>query len=424
MLRSEVEQDEQDDQRHQDADTSPGGAARPPRKVGGCSHVGWQPTGGESTCGRQGRPAATRSDPGSPMGAGHGTSRQRHPAWAGGYRWPVGNGSPLARPPARALSSQSGHGPSTSSTSHRSRVPSGVAAKAPRAKALADVVGRGLLDALGLPLPVGGAERLDQDGGVVVVAVGERLLESPAQRLDDGLRPARRPGRRGRACRRSRRSPAESTREAAKAAPALAALSSRGRPGLGETLGVGVARGQHQRRGRRAPQTPQSVEQVVLLVLQRPLELAGQVGLDGADGLVPPLQDRLVLGRDALGIVPDILAFDDRRRLRASGTTARSELAPRPVVGQDLAGVDHSLLPVGPDAGEEALDPRLISGRSRNPGRACPPIRRPRHRRPPEPQPPAEPRRQRRRDRNRMCQLAIGGTGCLRRPLASRLVSF
>ena len=84
-----------------------------------------------------------------------GTRRQRQPGWAGGYGWPVGNASPLGRLPASTSSSQSGQGPSASSTTQRSRLPSGAVVQVPASEGGRQHVAGDALDPFALPLPIG-----------------------------------------------------------------------------------------------------------------------------------------------------------------------------------------------------------------------------------------------------------------------------
>ena len=148
---------DQDDEHHDRADHDRCGSAARRAASGGACRRGYalrtaSLIGQVSGCGWQGRGKSRPSRRSHPV---TGTSRQRQPGWAGGYGWPVGNGSPLGRLPARASSSQSGQGPSVSSTTQRNGPPvRHLVPGAPGEGGRQHVAGDAL-DPLALPLPVG-----------------------------------------------------------------------------------------------------------------------------------------------------------------------------------------------------------------------------------------------------------------------------
>ena len=158
-----------------------------------------------------------------------------------------------------------------------------------------------LVDALRLPLAVDGASPFG-DGVVVAVALVDAALEPLAQRHDQPGR-ERLPHRRQRAASaRDRAPPLPPTDND----PASAASIELGGDGVHVTLGL-LGRGGHERveRAHRLP-AAQGVEDLVLLVGEHPLELAGT----GDDQ------------RDERGIAPLERRLGRRRRRRPRRSTA------------------------------------------------------------------------------------------------------
>jgi len=191
-------------------------------------------------------------------------------------------------------------------------------------KGAGDMVAGRELDALGLPLAIGDPDRLGEGCLVGVGAGRENLFEPPAQRVDDGGRELRGQivelGQLGGAGVSSW--PRE---EFMKAAPALAAWSSKGRPALAKRAAWGVSLRKDLGRGRLAAHIAQLVQQVVLLVLQRPLQAPGTTPRC-ADGLVrrwraSSSSDRR-LKRALQDEQNDLL--DKLRNVRSQPTAARS----------------------------------------------------------------------------------------------------
>ena len=98
--------------------------------------------------------------------------------------WPDGKASPIVTAPARALSSQSGDGGPSGSTSHTTGDPGANRGGHALAVGEAEQVVEVLVDALRLPLPVDAAGPLG-DGVVVALAFGDAALEALAQRGDE-----------------------------------------------------------------------------------------------------------------------------------------------------------------------------------------------------------------------------------------------
>ena len=111
---------QQDDEHDDEADQPPAGSVSAARRgvsgqVAGDAHGGTLPSATPAPtarhgaeCGRQdltddGQDVRASQEAPSPTSA----TRQRHPEWAGGWAWPVGNVSLALTEPARALSSQS-----------------------------------------------------------------------------------------------------------------------------------------------------------------------------------------------------------------------------------------------------------------------------------------------------------------------------
>jgi len=158
----------------------------------------------------------------------------------------------------------------------------------PAGKGTRHVVGGDQLDPLGLPLTVGRTECLGQDGRIVVVPLDEHLLETTAEGVDD------RPGEVG-----------SQILQVGHVTPRLgvgivdhgggepgagaSCLIQQRATGLGEAGGVSVATRKYDRGGRLTADIAQAVQQIILLILQRPLEPPSQVGLDSADSLIATL---------------------------------------------------------------------------------------------------------------------------------------
>ena len=93
--------------------------------------------------------------------AGVGTTRHRHPAWAGGWWWPVGNSSPAGPPhrPGRCRRSRRTR-PPVAAHDPAQAAPGGRRRQHPGREGLDGPVPDQPLDALAPPLPIGGAHPL------------------------------------------------------------------------------------------------------------------------------------------------------------------------------------------------------------------------------------------------------------------------